>query len=95
MAFDKKPCRHVTPARLQRGRRDSNPQPSDRQSDALNSQEQPNKALTENPESVLASCLAQIVQKYPELKQFIQAWPELPEHIKAAVIALIQTQNKP
>ena len=31
----RKPCQRLTPTRLQRGRRDSNPQPSDRQSDAL------------------------------------------------------------
>jgi len=43
----------------------------------------------------LASCLAQIVQKYPELAQLIQVWPELPGHIKAAINALVQTQNKP
>ena len=30
-----KPCQRLTPTRFQRGRRDSNPQPSDRQSDAL------------------------------------------------------------
>jgi hypothetical protein len=33
--------------------------------------------------------------KDPDLAIVDKAWPELPEHIKAAVIALIQTQNKP
>jgi hypothetical protein len=33
--------------------------------------------------------------KDPDLDIVLQAWPELPKHIKAAVMALIQTQNKP
>jgi hypothetical protein len=38
--------------------------------------------------------LAQIVQKHPDLAEIIAAYPELPEHIKEAIKALIQTQNK-
>ena len=33
--------------------------------------------------------------KDPDLDVVVKAWPELPEHIKAAIKALIQTQNKP
>jgi hypothetical protein len=33
--------------------------------------------------------------KDPDLDMFNKAWPELPGHIKAAIKALIQTQNKP
>lgn len=33
--------------------------------------------------------------KEPDLDIVVKAWPELPEHIKAAIRALIQTQNKP
>ena len=58
------------------------------------SQATPDKALTTQGETVLASCLAQIVQKYPDLARLIEAWPDLPEHIKAAIKALVQTHNK-
>jgi hypothetical protein len=33
--------------------------------------------------------------KDPDLDIVVKAWPELPGHIKAAIKALIQTQNKP
>jgi hypothetical protein len=33
--------------------------------------------------------------KDPDLYTVVKAWPELPGHIKAAIKALIQTQNKP
>jgi hypothetical protein len=39
--------------------------------------------------------LAKTLQEYPELEQIITAWPELPGHIKDAIKALVQTQNKP
>jgi len=52
-----------------------------------------NKALTKNTESVSASCLAHIVQKYPDLAAIAKAWPDLPEHIKQAIKALIQTHE--
>jgi len=44
-------------------------------------------------ENHFATCLAKIVQKYPELKQIIEAWPELSTHIKAAIKALVQTHK--
>ena len=43
----------------------------------------------------MSTGLDKIVQKYPELEQFITAYPKLPEQVKAAIKALIQTQNKP
>ena len=58
------------------------------------SQHTPDKALTKQAETVLASCLAQIVQEYPELARLLEAWPDLPEHIKAAIKALVQTCSK-
>jgi hypothetical protein len=50
-----------------------------------------NQALTETGETVLASCLALLTPKYPDLALVVNSWPNLPEHIKAAVKALINS----
>jgi hypothetical protein len=39
----------------------------------------------------LASCLALLIQKDPDLALAVERWPNLPEHIKAAVKALIKS----
>jgi hypothetical protein len=58
---------------------------------AKNHKSPQNQALTESPENVLASCLALLTPKYPELALVVNSWPNLPEHIKAAVKALINS----
>jgi len=61
-----------------------------------------NKALTENTNPVLDTCLDKTVQKQgnfdtsglpSDLAQIVSVWPSLPEHIKSAVKALVQTHN--
>ena len=42
----------------------------------------------------LAQNLSRLVQEYPGLGAVVKAWPELPKNIKAAIKALIQTNNK-
>jgi hypothetical protein len=39
----------------------------------------------------LASCLALLAAKWPDLALVVQCWEALPEHIKAAVVALVKT----
>ncbi len=53
-----------------------------------------NKALTENQNSVLATGLDILLQKYPELEQIITVWPELPEQVKNTIKELIQSYIK-
>lgn len=34
-------------------------------------------------------------RNYSDLAEIVAVWPELSEHIKSAIKALVQTQNKP
>jgi hypothetical protein len=52
------------------------------------------KALTENDQSDLASYLAQIAQKDPDLAELVKVWPELPEHIRRAIRTLTEPFGK-
>ena len=52
-----------------------------------------NKSTSEFDEKNLASCLALLKEKYPDLQQIISAWPELPEHIKQTVKILVESQK--
>ena len=51
------------------------------------------KAFTEKSESVLASCLAQIVQKHPDLARLIEAWPTLPKQHKTKIMELVEEHS--
>jgi hypothetical protein len=46
------------------------------------------------PNSVLSTCLDNLVQLYPDLAQLVKVWPEMPKYIKAAIKALVQTHTK-
>ncbi len=65
----------------------------DFESRAKNTEQLSNKELIDLAGPDFANCFAIIVQKYPELKHIKEVLPELPEHIKAAIIALIQTNK--
>jgi hypothetical protein len=38
----------------------------------------------------LARCLAQIVQKHPDLVRMIETWPTLPKHVKTEIKGMIE-----
>jgi hypothetical protein len=59
--------------------------PLTQDSQALN-----DKQLTDSPKSDLASCLALLAQKYPDLALVVKAWPNLPDETKTAILALAQ-----
>jgi hypothetical protein len=47
------------------------------------------QTLTENEKNVLASCLALLAEKDPDLSMVIERWPNLPEHIKQTIKTLL------
>jgi len=59
-----------------------------------NQQPLKNKELTENENSVLSTCLDNLVQIYPDLVQLVKAWPQLPEQVKNTIKELVQTYTE-
>jgi hypothetical protein len=59
-----------------------------------NANNQLNQALTEGPENVLASRLALLAEKHPDLALVVEHWPNLPEHIKTTIKTLVETARK-
>ena len=53
-----------------------------------------NKGVSPNSETVLASCLAFLVEKMPDLARVVKAWPELPEAIKAGILAMVKATRE-
>jgi hypothetical protein len=49
-----------------------------------------NQHLQQTDESVLASCLALLFPKYPDLASIVKSWPDLPEQSKAGILAIAQ-----
>ena len=74
---------------------DSNPQPSDRQADALNSQLVENKDFRENVKKGLPPGLPQILNKWPELEMILKKWPGLPPNIREAICSLVNVPAQP
>ncbi len=58
-----------------------------------NSQALETVALTENPSGVLASCLALLSPKHPDLALLIEAWPSLPPDVKKQITRLVKNQQ--
>jgi hypothetical protein len=73
----------------ERGRRDSNPQPSDRQAFAQNSQVIENTVVTRIAKSDLAENLACICGQFPDLEVVIKTWRILPKELRKAIIKMI------
>ncbi len=48
----------------------------------------------ENPDSVLASCLARLAQDEPDLAAIVAAWPELLEAIRAGIVAMVKATGE-
>jgi integrase len=51
----------------------------------------PKERISKKTQTDLASYLAEIAQKDPDLAEIVKVWPGLPEHIKAAIKALVQS----
>jgi hypothetical protein len=71
------------------GRRDSNPQPSDRQAGSLNSQVIEYTKVTRNAKMGLPPGLPPDFEKWPELEMIVKKWPGLPQNIKQAIMSLM------
>jgi hypothetical protein len=44
----------------------------------------------QDPESVLASCLALFAEKDPDLALVLNAWPALPDALRAGIVAMVK-----
>jgi hypothetical protein len=44
----------------------------------------------ENVPSVLASCLALLTPKYPDLALLMERWEALPESVRAGIVAIVK-----
>ena len=52
-----------------------------------------NKGESASSQSVLASCLAFLTKKSPDLVAVIEAWPDLPEPVKAGILAMVKVSG--
>jgi hypothetical protein len=55
-----------------------------------NANQQQNQALTEGTENVLASCLALLAEKDPDLGLVVKSWPNLPAEDKIAILKMVE-----
>ena len=44
-------------------------------------------------ETVLASCLAFLSEKSPDLAAVVEAWPMLPEPLRAGILAMVKAMH--
>jgi hypothetical protein len=70
-------------------RRDSNPQPSDRQHVTRKSQRTVNTEVTRITKSDLAENLAEIYGQFPDIEVVIKTWPQLSAEIRKTIITII------
>ncbi len=55
---------------------------------------QESQHLQQNEKSVLASCLALLAEKDPDLALVVERWPDLPEYIRQSIKALVKTGRR-
>jgi len=51
--------------------------------------------VTDNPDSVLASCLALLAKKSPDLAMVVKEWDTLPEAVRAGIVAMVRQIGTP
>ena len=55
----------------------------------------PDKSSTSEPaDDHLASCLALLAEKSPDLAAVVKAWPDLPEAVRAGIVAMVKASNE-
>jgi len=48
-----------------------------------------NQVLTNSPETDLASYLALVVERYPELVELVRAWPSLSAEVRKIILKIV------
>lgn len=69
---------------------DSNGGQTDYESAAHSTEGIVNKGDSASKENVLASCLAFLSEKSPDLADVVRAWPKLPEPLRAGILAMVR-----
>ena len=51
-------------------------------------------STSDNPESVLASCLALLKTKFPDLALLVERWNALPDAVRAGIVAMVKASGE-
>ena len=69
---------------------DSNPGPVLYESTDASTQPVVCQQVTDDQSPDLAHCLAQTVEKWPDLTAVIEAWPDLPEAVRRGIVTMVK-----